>query len=240
MLLAIRECPVDCTHHRDHPAGYDLGPLFVRGPVLDVAVGARSLFQESQRLHEGLHRIRDVIRIEHLNVFEARPASTRRSSSSATPLAALVASTAGAITWSGLGTCAPWSTALATSALGFLGEQRKAHQPETGKKQKLELFHDVPFNLADISARYYGSPRPKSNMKLSFESPRDRFERDSHIGDAVCQLCPTTGAGTQEAQERHKRHKIRSNSVRLVLFVAFFVLLVFRFPPVGTPLTAIG
>jgi hypothetical protein len=40
---------------------------------------------------------------------------------------------------------------LATSALRFLGEQRKAHQPA---RQDFELFHEsCPFNLADVSAR---------------------------------------------------------------------------------------
>jgi hypothetical protein len=44
-------------------------------------------------------------------------------------------------------------TALATSALRLLGEHRKAPQPHcAGTQQNLELPHDAPFNLADISA----------------------------------------------------------------------------------------
>ena len=91
------------------------------------------------------------------------PHKSRRPSSSVTPLAAsctgatgnsLVASAADRIPRSALATSTTDSTALATSALRFLGGQRKAHHPDqAGNKQNLEVFHDAPFNLADISAR---------------------------------------------------------------------------------------
>src|SRR5262245_5261103 len=138
VLLAIGEGAVDCAHHGDHSASDHLRPLFVGGPVLDMAVAARSLFQEAQRLHEGLHGFRDGVGIEHLDVFEATPATSRRSSSSSvTPLAA--ASCTATVSGSALVASAAVSGAgsarggggggISASALRLAGEQRKVHQP---------------------------------------------------------------------------------------------------------------
>jgi len=52
VLLSVRECAVDCAHHDDHSARGHLLGLLVGGPIVDVAVVARSPIQKAQPLHE--------------------------------------------------------------------------------------------------------------------------------------------------------------------------------------------
>jgi hypothetical protein len=79
----------------------------------------------------------------------------------------------------------------------------------------------IAFFTNNLTARYlFGMGNPYSLMMLVFlAAPR---------------LSPTeSGAGTQEAQERHMRHKIRSSGVCLGLFAAFLCLLCSGFLPLG-------
>ena len=78
VLLAVRKSAVDRTQHGDHSARNHLRLLLVGGLVLGMAVVARSLIQETQRLDEGLHGLRNGGGIQHLYVFEARPSSAAK------------------------------------------------------------------------------------------------------------------------------------------------------------------
>src|SRR4029079_9275506 len=78
VLLAIPEGAVDGAHHDNHSAGDHLLLLFIGGPILDVAVGAGSLIEKPQPLHEGLHREGQISSLKHLDVFSATTAALRR------------------------------------------------------------------------------------------------------------------------------------------------------------------
>jgi hypothetical protein len=62
---------------------------------------------------------------------------------------------------------------LGASALGLLGEQHKTHhREETENKQKFEVLHDVPFDLADIFRSILWVPIAKSNMERVYSRPK--------------------------------------------------------------------
>src|SRR5262245_27588427 len=92
VLPSVREGAVDCTPHRDHPAGDLFRSLLVGGSVLDVAVGASALVQQAQCLHEGLHCLGDRRSTKHLNVPAATSCPSRSSRSSCAPSVTLAAS----------------------------------------------------------------------------------------------------------------------------------------------------
>src|SRR5262245_66458933 len=92
VLLSVREGAVDCTHHRDHPAGDLFRSLLVGGSILDVAVGASALVQQAQCLHEGLHCLGDRRSTKYLNVPAATSCPSRSSRSSCAPSVTLAAS----------------------------------------------------------------------------------------------------------------------------------------------------
>src|SRR5262245_61818320 len=139
VLPSVREGAVDCTHHRDHPAGDLFRSLLVGGSVLDVAVGASALVQQAQCLHEGLHCLGDRRSTKHLNVPAATSSpscpsgSSRSSCSSSAPSVTLAASSTVSASRSALipsRTSRGCGSPLGASALGFLGEQHKAHHRE--------------------------------------------------------------------------------------------------------------
>src|SRR5262245_3963480 len=136
VLPSVREGAVDCTPHRDHPAGDLFRSLLVGGSVLDVAVGASALVQQAQCLHEGLHCLGDRRSTKHLNVPAATscpccPSGSSRSSwaSSVTPAASSTVSASGSALIPSCTSRGRWGP-LGASALGFLGEQHKAHHRE--------------------------------------------------------------------------------------------------------------
>src|SRR5262245_39729975 len=143
VLLSVRKGAVDCTHHRDHPAGDLFRSLLVGGSVLGVAVGASALVQQAQCLHEGLHCLGDRSCTKHLNVPAATSCpccSSRSSCASVTPAASSAVSASGSAlitsctsrgyARSGNSLIASRTSRgrggpLGASALGFLGEQHK-------------------------------------------------------------------------------------------------------------------
>src|SRR5215831_12189073 len=83
VLLSVRKRTVDTAHHHNHSASDLLRLLFIRGAVpFDVAVVARSLVQESERLYETLHRRRKVRATKNLDVLATAATSWRPSSTS--------------------------------------------------------------------------------------------------------------------------------------------------------------
>ena len=97
MLLAVRESAIDCAQHDGHPASDHLRLLLIRGLVLGMAVIACSFIQQPQRLHEGLHRLGNGGRIQHLDVLEAGSSASRRPASSLPPPLAPAAPAGGAV-----------------------------------------------------------------------------------------------------------------------------------------------
>src|ERR1700733_14358730 len=74
--LAVPETLVDFLDHHGHVASSYLLRFFVGGPVGDVAEGAGSLIQGAQCFHEALHRLLKVSRVDYLDIFEGRRATT--------------------------------------------------------------------------------------------------------------------------------------------------------------------
>src|SRR5688572_1160121 len=132
--LSVREGAVDCTHHRDHPAGDLFRSLLIGGSVLDVAVAASALVQQAQCLHEGLHCLGDRRITKHLNVPGATssPTSSCSSRSSSVRRATVASSTGSAGGSTLISSCTSRGRGgpLSSSALGFFGEQHKAHHRE--------------------------------------------------------------------------------------------------------------
>ena len=92
--FAVPEGAIDSTHHNDHSARGHLLGLCVSGPIIDVAVAARSLIQKAQRLHEGLHGGRPIGSLEHLDVFGATTSPAAASAPTASGRGATCAASA--------------------------------------------------------------------------------------------------------------------------------------------------
>lgn len=159
VLLSVRKGAVDCARHRDHPAGDLLRPLLVGGSVLDVVVGARALVEQAQCLDEGLHCLGDRRSTKHLNVLAATATSSPSESSRWSSWAPSTLAASSTVSARGRARRSGGLIASRPSrrrggplcaALGFLGEQYKAHhREETENKQEFEVLHDVLVGLAN-------------------------------------------------------------------------------------------